>query len=51
MHEHIGGHRLGDVEFVAAFDVDGAKVGRDLSRPSTRAGPPPCATSRCPTRA
>ncbi|GAA4955384.1 hypothetical protein GCM10023238_22510 [Streptomyces heliomycini] len=22
MHEYIGGHRLGDVEFVAAFDVD-----------------------------
>ncbi|MEU8825709.1 inositol-3-phosphate synthase [Streptomyces sp. NPDC048636] len=31
MHEYIGGHRLGDVEFVAAFDVDGLKVGRDLS--------------------
>ncbi|MDJ1130762.1 inositol-3-phosphate synthase [Streptomyces iconiensis] len=31
MHEHIGGHRLGDVEFVAAFDVDSTKVGQDLS--------------------
>ncbi|MBE4741312.1 MULTISPECIES: inositol-3-phosphate synthase [Streptomyces] len=31
MHEHIGGYRLGDVEFVAAFDVDGNKVGQDLA--------------------
>ncbi|MFC8368841.1 MULTISPECIES: inositol-3-phosphate synthase [unclassified Streptomyces] len=31
MHEYIGGHRLGDVEFVAAFDVDALKVGQDLS--------------------
>lgn len=31
MHEEIGGYRVGDLEVVAAFDVDARKVGRDLS--------------------
>ncbi len=31
MHVDLGGYHVGDVEFVAAFDVDAAKVGRDLS--------------------
>ncbi|MFE7112649.1 inositol-3-phosphate synthase [Streptomyces sp. NPDC057575] len=31
MHHRIGGYRLGDVEFVAAFDVDHRKVGIDLA--------------------
>ncbi len=30
MHEKVGGYRLGDVTFVAAFDVDALKVGLDL---------------------
>ncbi|WP_375287919.1 inositol-3-phosphate synthase [Sphingomonas sp.] len=30
MHEEIGGYRVADIEFVAAFDVDPRKVGRDL---------------------
>ncbi len=31
MHVELGGYHVGDVEFVAAFDVDAKKVGRDLS--------------------
>jgi myo-inositol-1-phosphate synthase len=31
MYSHIGGYHVGDVEFVAAFDVDENKLGRDLS--------------------
>src|SRR5262249_4632278 len=30
MRHSIGGYRCGDVEFVAAFDVDRRKVGRSL---------------------
>ena len=32
MHVNLGGYHVGDVEFVAAFDVDAAKVGVDLSK-------------------
>ncbi len=31
MHVQLGAYHVRDVEFVAAFDVDGKKVGRDLS--------------------
>jgi myo-inositol-1-phosphate synthase len=31
MHVDLGGYHIGDVRFVAAFDVDAKKVGRDLS--------------------
>src|SRR5674536_7936 len=31
MHVELGYYHVGDIEFVAAFDVDGKKVGRDLS--------------------
>ena len=31
MHVNLGGYHIGDVEFVAAFDVDADKVGKDLS--------------------
>jgi len=31
MHTVLGGYGVGDVEFVCAFDVDAAKVGKDLS--------------------
>ncbi|MFC0265239.1 inositol-3-phosphate synthase [Alloscardovia macacae] len=31
MHANFGGYRIRDIEFVAAFDVDAAKVGKDLS--------------------
>ncbi|MBC3186528.1 inositol-3-phosphate synthase [Corynebacterium sp. zg-331] len=36
MHVQFGDYHVGDIEFVAAFDVDAAKVGRDLSE-ATRA--------------
>ena len=32
MHVMLGGYHVGDIEFVAAFDVDAAKVGLDLSK-------------------
>ena len=32
MHVEFGGYHVGDVEFVAAFDVDITKVGQDLSK-------------------
>jgi myo-inositol-1-phosphate synthase len=32
MHVVLGGYHVGDVEFVAAFDVDADKVGLDLSK-------------------
>jgi myo-inositol-1-phosphate synthase len=31
MHVELGGYQVGDLEFVAAFDVDAKKVGRDIS--------------------
>ncbi|MSQ25646.1 MAG: inositol-3-phosphate synthase [Dehalococcoidia bacterium] len=31
MHPVLGGYHIGDINFVAAFDVDKNKVGRDLS--------------------
>ena len=31
MHVDFGGYHVGDLEFVAAFDVDAKKVGRDLA--------------------
>lgn len=31
IHSDFGGYSIEDIEFVAAFDVDGRKVGRDLS--------------------
>ncbi len=32
MHVELGGYHVGDVEFVAAFDVDASKVGIDLGK-------------------
>jgi myo-inositol-1-phosphate synthase len=31
MHNRLGPHAVGDIEFVAAFDVDSLKVGEDLA--------------------
>lgn len=31
MHTNAGGYAIGDIEFVAAFDIDQNKVGKDLS--------------------
>ena len=30
MHVNLGGYRVGDIEFSAAFDIDAGKVGKDL---------------------
>jgi myo-inositol-1-phosphate synthase len=32
MHIDLGGYHVGDVEFVAAFDIDAQKVGQDLAQ-------------------
>ena len=32
MHVELGGYHVRDLEFVAAFDVDAAKVGTDLGK-------------------
>ncbi|MDA8386359.1 MAG: inositol-3-phosphate synthase [Actinomycetota bacterium] len=32
MHVELGGYHVGDIEFVAAFDVDATKVGSDMSK-------------------
>jgi myo-inositol-1-phosphate synthase len=32
MHVDLGGYHVSDIEFTAAFDIDAAKVGRDLGR-------------------
>ncbi|HMG97981.1 MAG TPA: inositol-3-phosphate synthase, partial [Gaiellales bacterium] len=32
MHVNLGGYHVRDIEFVAAFDVDADKVGKDLSQ-------------------
>ena len=32
MHVDLGGYHVSDLEFVAAFDVDAAKVGQDLAK-------------------
>src|SRR5512142_2442045 len=42
-HPSFGGYGVGDIAFVAAFDVDDRKVGADLS--AAIASPPNC-TSR-----
>jgi len=31
MHNNLGGYRISDIEFSAAFDIDANKVGKDLS--------------------
>ena len=32
MHANLGGYHVGDIKFVAAFDIDKNKVGKDLSQ-------------------
>ena len=32
MHVNLGGYHIGDINFVAAFDIDKKKVGKDLAR-------------------
>ena len=37
MHTTLGGYRISDINFVAAFDIDANKVGKDLSEAITAA--------------
>ncbi|MFN2375113.1 MAG: inositol-3-phosphate synthase [Candidatus Binatia bacterium] len=46
MHREIGGYRPGDIEIVAAFDVDRRKVGRDVAEAIF--APPNCTAVFCP---
>ncbi|MEM2480815.1 MAG: inositol-3-phosphate synthase [Candidatus Hadarchaeales archaeon] len=45
MHVNFGGYHIRDIEFVAAFDVDANKVGRDLSEAIFT--PPNCTVKFC----
>src|SRR5467141_5372992 len=45
MHRQIGGYRPGDIEIVAAFDIDRRKVGLDVSRAIF--SPPNCTKVFC----
>jgi len=45
MHREIGGYGPGDIEVVAAFDIDRRKVGKDLSEAIF--APPNCTTVFC----
>jgi myo-inositol-1-phosphate synthase len=45
MHWEIGGYRPGDIEVVAAFDIDVRKVGKDVSEAIFE--PPNCTTVFC----
>ena len=51
MHVVLGGYHVGDVEFVAAFDVDATKVGLDLGRPSPPATTTPSSSAKSPISA
>ncbi len=46
MHWDIGGYAPGDIDVVAAFDIDSRKVGKDLSEAVF--APPNCTTVFCP---
>lgn len=46
MHREIGGYRPGDIEVVAAWDVDRRKVGRDVAEAIF--APPNCTAVFCP---
>ena len=32
MHVNLGGHHISDINFVAAFDIDKNKVGKDIAQ-------------------
>ncbi|MBW2303431.1 MAG: inositol-3-phosphate synthase [Deltaproteobacteria bacterium] len=46
MHWDIGGYRPGDIDVVAAFDIDKRKVGQDLAKAIFQ--PPNCTKPICP---
>ena len=45
MHLEIGNYRPGDIQVVAAFDIDKRKVGRDVTEAIF--APPNCTTVFC----
>jgi len=45
MHWEIGGHKPGDIDVVAAFDIDERKVGKDVAEAIFQ--PPNCARTIC----
>ena len=45
MHWDIGGYRPGDIEVVAAFDIDQRKVGKDVAEAIFQ--PPNCTKDIC----
>jgi myo-inositol-1-phosphate synthase len=45
MHNVLGGYRIGDIHFVAAFDIDQRKIAKDLSQAIFEK--PNCTTSFC----
>ena len=47
MHWDLGGYRPGDIEVVAAFDIDKRKVGKDVAQAIF--APPNCTTVFCDT--
>ena len=47
MHVQFGPYHVRDVKFVAAFDVDDKKVGKDLSEASTPARTTPSRSATC----
>lgn len=46
MHREIGGYKPGNIEVVAAFDIDARKVGKDVSEAIF--APPNCTAVFCP---
>ena len=46
MHREIGGYKPGDIEVVAAFDIDARKLGKDVSEAIF--APPNCTAVFCP---
>src|SRR4051794_38497716 len=49
MHVRFGEYHVSDIEFVAAFDVDAKKVGRDLSEAIVARSAPPSPTGCWPS--
>ena len=49
MHVDLGGYRIRDIEFSAAFDIDANKVGKDLSEAIFRSRTTRSSSRRCRT--
>ena len=56
MHVDLGGYHIRDINFVAAFDIDANKVGKDLSEavfaaPNNTSSSATCRSRACASRA